>query len=83
MEPSDFYDAPLSKVLHFILSVGLTKGLSKGKHKRSVMVVVQRPDVAHPSYIHTYFNEERLWRSQYAVTIKPKKKGRVLVVLPL
>jgi hypothetical protein len=26
MEPSDFYDAPISKVLHFILSVGLIKG---------------------------------------------------------
>jgi hypothetical protein len=26
MEPSDFYDAPINKVLHFIRSVGLTKG---------------------------------------------------------
>jgi hypothetical protein len=26
MEPGDFYDAPISKVLHFIRSVGLTKG---------------------------------------------------------
>jgi hypothetical protein len=25
MEPGDFYDAPISKVLHFIRSVGLTK----------------------------------------------------------
>jgi hypothetical protein len=26
MEPSDFYDAPIFKVLHFIRSVGLTRG---------------------------------------------------------
>jgi hypothetical protein len=26
MEPSDFYDAPIIKVLHFILSVGFIKG---------------------------------------------------------
>jgi hypothetical protein len=26
MEPSDFYDAPIIKVLHFIRSVGLIKG---------------------------------------------------------
>jgi hypothetical protein len=26
MEPSDFYDAPIIKVLHFIQSVGLIKG---------------------------------------------------------
>jgi hypothetical protein len=42
MEPSDFNDAPISKVLHFIRSVGLIKGYSKGKHNRSVMVAVQR-----------------------------------------
>jgi hypothetical protein len=26
MEPSDFYDAPIFKVLHFIQSVGLIRG---------------------------------------------------------
>jgi hypothetical protein len=26
MEPSDFYDAPIIKVLHFIRSIGLIKG---------------------------------------------------------
>jgi hypothetical protein len=26
MEPADYYDAPISKVLHFIRSVGLIKG---------------------------------------------------------
>jgi hypothetical protein len=31
MEPSDYYDAPINKVLHFIQSVGLIKGQSKGE----------------------------------------------------
>jgi hypothetical protein len=31
MEPSDYYDAPIDKVLHFIRSVGLIKGQSKGE----------------------------------------------------
>jgi hypothetical protein len=26
MEPSDYYDAPINRVLHFIRSVGLIKG---------------------------------------------------------
>jgi hypothetical protein len=26
MQPSDYYDAPIDKVLHFIRSVGLIKG---------------------------------------------------------
>jgi hypothetical protein len=26
MEPSDYYDAPIGKVLHFIRGVGLIKG---------------------------------------------------------
>jgi hypothetical protein len=26
MEPSDYYDAPIDKVLHFIRGVGLIKG---------------------------------------------------------
>jgi hypothetical protein len=26
MEPSDYYDAPISEVLHFIRSVGLIRG---------------------------------------------------------
>jgi hypothetical protein len=26
MEPSDYYDAPIEKVLHFIRGVGLIKG---------------------------------------------------------
>jgi hypothetical protein len=54
MEPGDFYDVPISKVQHFIRSVGLTKGKSQGKHNRSEMVAVLRPNEALPYYIHTY-----------------------------
>jgi hypothetical protein len=31
VEPSDYYDAPIDKVLHFIRGVGLIKGSSKGE----------------------------------------------------
>jgi hypothetical protein len=31
MEPSDYYDAPVCKVLHFIRGVGLIKGSLKGE----------------------------------------------------
>jgi hypothetical protein len=30
-EPSDYYDAPIDKVLHFIRGVGLIKGQLKGE----------------------------------------------------
>jgi hypothetical protein len=30
MEPSNYYDAPINKVVHFIQSVGLIKNESKG-----------------------------------------------------
>jgi hypothetical protein len=53
MEPGDFYNVPISKVLHFIRSVGLTKVYSKGKHNRSEMVAVLGPNEALPYYIHT------------------------------
>jgi hypothetical protein len=33
MEPSDYYDAPINKVLHFIRSVKLIKCYSKGESK--------------------------------------------------
>jgi hypothetical protein len=50
MEPSDYYDAPIDKVLHFIRGVG---SIEKGKHNRSLKVAVQGPDLmAHPSYIN-------------------------------
>jgi hypothetical protein len=31
MEPSDYYDAPINKVLHFIRGVGLIKGQLKAE----------------------------------------------------
>jgi hypothetical protein len=31
LEQSDYYDAPINKVLHFIQSVGLIKGSLKGE----------------------------------------------------
>jgi hypothetical protein len=31
MEPSDYYDTPINRVLHFIRSVGLIKGKLKGE----------------------------------------------------
>jgi hypothetical protein len=52
MEPSDFYDAPICKVLHFIRSVGLMKDYSKGKHTRSAIVAVQRSGRG-PPLLHT------------------------------
>jgi hypothetical protein len=54
MEPGDFYDVPIGKVLLFIRSVGLTKGESKGEHNRSEMVAVLGPNEALPYHIHTY-----------------------------
>jgi hypothetical protein len=41
MEPNDYYDAPIDKVLHFIRGVGLIGVTQKGKHNRSLKVAVQ------------------------------------------
>jgi hypothetical protein len=41
MEPGDYQDAPWSKILHIIWSVGLLGAEQKGTHSRSLMVVVQ------------------------------------------
>jgi hypothetical protein len=55
MEPSDYYDAPMKNVLHFIRDVGLIKGSQKAKHNRSLKVAVQGPDLtAQPSHPHTH-----------------------------
>jgi hypothetical protein len=52
MEPSDFYDAPMIKVLHFIRSVELIKGQSN----RSLKVAVQGPDLmAHPLHLDQFY----------------------------
>jgi hypothetical protein len=56
MEPSDYYDAPLNKVL-FHSKCRIDKGLNKkGKHNRSLKVAVQRPEgppVIH-SFVHSF-----------------------------
>jgi hypothetical protein len=57
MEPGDYYDTPISRVLQFTQSARLLKGnIKKGKHNRSVMVAVQGPRAPPPSlntHIHT------------------------------
>jgi hypothetical protein len=54
MEPGDYYDIPISKVLHCILSVDWYKVDPKGKHNRSVMVAVQgRMQPVPYTYIHS------------------------------
>jgi hypothetical protein len=55
IEPSDYYDAPINRDLHFIRSAELIKGSSKGKHNRSVMVAVQGPNYYGPPFhIHSF-----------------------------
>jgi hypothetical protein len=53
MQPSNYYDAPIDKVLHFTRCVGLIRVNQKRKHNRSSKVAVQGPVfVAHSLYIH-------------------------------
>jgi hypothetical protein len=58
MEPSDYYDAPIKKVLHFIQSVGLIKGYSKGEAQYIIYGRGARGRiiVAHPSYIYSFIH---------------------------
>jgi hypothetical protein len=67
MEPSDYYDASLNKVLHFTRDAGLIKANQKGKQSTALKVAVQRPDLmVHLSYIHTYIQalrHESVWGS--------------------
>jgi hypothetical protein len=56
MEPSDFYDALIFKVLHFIRSVGFNKGLAVGVAQQIVEGCGAGASfMAHPlhTYIHT------------------------------
>jgi hypothetical protein len=56
-EPSDYYDAPINKVLHFIQSVGLIKSSSKGEAQYIIEGRSARAGfiVAHPySFIHSF-----------------------------
>jgi hypothetical protein len=44
MEPGDYQDAPISKILHFIRSVGLLEGWNRGGRTIDLWkVAVQRP----------------------------------------
>jgi hypothetical protein len=52
MEPNDYNDAPVRKVLHFIRSVRLTEG--KSRWGSTMEFTVQGPDEPCPTcYIHT------------------------------
>jgi hypothetical protein len=52
MEQSDYYYVPINKVLYFIRSVALMKGLIKGNHIKSLMVAVQGADYYGEPIIH-------------------------------
>jgi hypothetical protein len=54
MEPGDYQDAPISKILHFILSVRLLEGWNRGGCTIDPgKVAVQGPIKAYPSFIHS------------------------------
>jgi hypothetical protein len=54
MKPSDYYDAPIDKVLHFIRGVGLIRGYSKGEAQYIFKSRGARADFCGPPLIHTY-----------------------------
>jgi hypothetical protein len=55
MQPSDYYDAPVNKDLHFIRSVGLMRVNQNEKHTRSQMVAMQGPHYCGPPlHIHSF-----------------------------
>jgi hypothetical protein len=58
MEPSDYYEAPINKVLHFIRSVGLIKERvnQKENNNRSLKVAVQGPDYWGPLLVHSFIH---------------------------
>jgi hypothetical protein len=60
MEPSDYYDAPINRVIHFIQSLGLTRVNQKGKHNRSLKVTVQEPDYYGPPLTHSFKHKSLL-----------------------
>jgi hypothetical protein len=69
MEPNDYYDAPIGKVLHFIQSVELIKGM----HNRSSMVAVQGP-VLWPTLVYL---------SIYLSTTDHEARYEIIPVTPL
>jgi hypothetical protein len=57
MDPSDYYGAPINKVLHFIRSVGLIKEYTIGEAQQTIEGRGARAGfLAHPFYIHTYIH---------------------------
>jgi hypothetical protein len=54
MEPSDYYDAPIYKVLHFNRGVGLIKGQLKGEAQQIIEGRGARAGFYGPPLIHTY-----------------------------
>jgi hypothetical protein len=74
MEPGDYQDAPVSKILHFIRSVGLLEGWNRGGCTIDLCkVAVQGPIEAHPLFIHSYIHI-----IQQCYTVFYKKKFRKL-----
>jgi hypothetical protein len=62
MEPSDYYDAPINKVLYFIRSVGLIKGNQNEKHNRSLKVACKgRIIMAYPLCIHSFIHSNNMY----------------------
>jgi hypothetical protein len=55
MEPGDYQDAPISKILHFIRSVGLLEGWNRGGRTIDLgKVAVHGPSGAYPLFIHSF-----------------------------
>jgi hypothetical protein len=52
MEPGDYYGTPISQAVQFVRSAGFIKG----KQNRSVMIALQGPVAARPSFSHTYIH---------------------------
>jgi hypothetical protein len=58
MEPGDYQDAPISKILHFIRSVGVLEGWNRGGCTIDLCkVVVQEPIKAYPLFIHSFIDK--------------------------
>jgi hypothetical protein len=55
MEPGDYQDAPISKILQFIRSVGLLEGRNRGECTIDLgKVAVHGPIKAYPLFIHSF-----------------------------
>jgi hypothetical protein len=57
MEPGDYQDAPVRKILHFIGSVGLLEGWNRGGCTIDLgKIAVQGPIKAYPLFIHSFIH---------------------------